>query len=266
MLDVFRKIWAFSRKEQDNLRKSMNIGFVNAVFNSLLVAAMYVVLKAIVEGSMTAATAWLSFGIMVVSILGRIVTQYYSQLQRTHAGYFMAADKRLAIGQKLKAVPMGYFNRNSLGRITAIETTILNDVESAVPVVLIITLGGFLNTLVFSLFLLAFDWRIGLMTLSGIALFLWVTGAMEKKSRRAVPERQQAQETLVEKVLEAIQGMAVVKAFNLTGRLDQQVDQAILNSHRKNEKVEKAMTPYVFFQQLVLYGFSVLLLFSAIAF
>ena len=266
MLDVFRKIWAFSRKEQANLQKSMIIGFINAMFNSLLVAAMYVVLKAIVEDNMSASTAWLSFGIIVISIVGRIVTQYYSQLQRTHAGYFMAADKRLAIGQKLKAVPMGYFNKNSLGRITAIETTILNDVEGAVPVVLIITLGGFLNTLVFSLFLLFFDWRIGLITLAGIGLFLAVTGGMEKKSRRDAPARQQAQETLVEKVLETIQGMAVVKAFNLTGKLDKQVDQAIVGSRTKNEKLEKAMTPYVFLQQLTLYGFSVLILFSAIAF
>ena len=77
MLNVFRKIWAFSKKEQANLRNSMIIGFVNAMFNSLLVAAMYVVLKAIVEGSMSASTAWMSFGIMVVSIVGRIVSVYY---------------------------------------------------------------------------------------------------------------------------------------------------------------------------------------------
>ena len=266
MLSVFRKIWGFSRKEQNNLRRSMIIGFLNAMFNSLLVAAMYIVLKAITEDTMSAATAWMSFGIMALSIVGRIITQYYSQLQRTHAGYFMVADKRLAIGEKLKAVPMGYFNKNSLGRITAIETTILNDVENAVPVVLVVTLGGFLNTLVFSLFLLLFDWRIGLITLLGIALFLGVTGAMEKKSRRDVPARQQAQETLVEKVLETIQGMSVVKAFHLTGKLDKQVDQAIVNSRKKNEKLEKAMTPYVFFQQLTLYGFSVLILYAAIAF
>ena len=266
MLDVFRKIWNFSRKEQSNLRKSMIIGFVNAMFYSLLVGAMYVALKAIVEGSMSYATAWTTLGIMVLSIVGRIVTQYYSQLQRTHAGYFMSADKRLAIGKKLKTVPMGYFNRNSLGRITAIETTILNDVENAVPVVLIITLGGFLNTSVFSLFLLVFDWRIGLITILGIAVFLVVTSAMERKSRKDVPLRQDAQENLVDKVLETILGMSVVKAFNLTGKLDKKVDKAIEESHRRNEKVEKAMTPYVFLQQLTLYGFSVLILFSAISF
>ena len=213
MLNVFKKIWSFSLKEKSNLQKSMLIGFLNAVFNAMLIGAMYIVLTAILEDHVTTKTAWMSFGVMAASIVGKIVTQYYSQLQRTHAGYFMVADKRIQIGQKLKSVPMGYFNKNSLGQITAIETTILNDVENAVPVVLVITLGGFLNSLVFAFFMIFFDWRLGLITLLGMILFLLVTSAMEKKSREGVPKRQQAQADLVEKVLETIQGMSVVKSI-----------------------------------------------------
>ena len=266
MINVFKKIWSFSIKEKGNLQKSNVIGFLNAIFNSLLVTALYVVLKAIVENSVSTNTEWTAFIIMAVSIVGKIVTQYFSQLQRTHAGYFMVADKRINIGEKLKSVPMGYFNQNSLGQITAIETTILNDVESAVPVVLVTTLGGFLNSLVFALFMLVFDWRMGAVTLLGIVVFLLVTSAMEKKSREGVPARQEAQAILVEAVLETIQGMSVVKAFDLDNNLDKKVDRAIEESFKKNEKLEKAMTPYVAVQQLVLYVFGVALMFCAIMF
>ena len=266
MINVFKKIWDFSLKEKRNLQKSMVIGFLNAICNSLLVMALYVVLKAIVENQVSARTAWTAFAIMVLSIIGKIITQYFSQLQRTHAGYFMVADKRISIGEKLKRVPMGYFNQNSLGQITAIETTILNDVENAVPVVLVTTLGGFLNSLVFALFMLLFDWRMGLVTLFGIVVFLFITSAMEKKSREGVPARQEAQAVLVEAVLETIQGMSVVKAFDLDHSLDKKVDRAIDESFQKNERLEKAMTPYVAMQQLVLYVFGVLLMFCAIAF
>lgn len=266
MINVFKKIWSFSIKEKSNLQKSIVIGFFNAIFNSLLVTALYVVLKAIIENAVSTTTAWTAFIIMVVSIVGKIVTQYFSQLQRTHAGYFMVADKRINIGEKLKSVPMGYFNQNSLGQITAIETTILNDVENAVPVVLVTTLGGFLNSLVFALFILFFDWRMGAVTLLGIAIFLLITSAMEKKSREGVPARQEAQAILVEAVLETIQGMSVVKAFDLDNNLDKKVDRAIEESFKRNEKLEKAMTPYVAMQQLVLYVFGVALMFCAIIF
>lgn len=266
MIRVFKKIWSFSSGEKRNLQKSILIGFLNAMFNALLVTALYVVLQAIVEDKVSAVTAWQAFGIMALSIVGKIVTQYFSQLQRTHAGYFMVADKRIAIGQKLKKVPMGYFNHNSLGQITAIETTILNDVETAVPVVLVTTLGGFLNSLVFALFILLFDWRMGAVTLAGILVFLLVTSAMEKKSREGVPARQEAQAVLVETVLETIQGMSVVKAFDLDRNLDKKVNHAIEESCKRNETLEKAMIPYVALQQFVLYGFSVALLSCAIAF
>ena len=266
MINVFKKIWSFSRKEKNNLQKSMVIGFVNAMFNALLITALYVVLKAIVENTVSGTTAWTVLAIMTLSVVGKIITQYYSQLQRTHAGYFMVADKRMHIGEKLKSVPMGYFNQNSLGQITAIETTILNDVENAVPVVLVTTLGGFLNSLVFAIFMLFFDWRMGLITLIGIGIFLCVTSSMEKKSKEGVPARQDAQAILVEAVLETIQGMSVVKAFDLDNILDKKVDKAIEDSFRKNEKLEKAMIPYVAMQQFVLYGFNVLLIFCAIIF
>mgnify|MGYP000022510833 CR=1 FL=1 len=57
----------------------------------------------------------------------------FSQLQQTHAGYFMTANKRLHMGDKLKRIPMGYFNDNSLGNITAVVTTTLSDVETMPP-------------------------------------------------------------------------------------------------------------------------------------
>ena len=74
MIQLFKKIWDFSIKEKGNLQKSMVIGFLNAIFNSFLVIALYVVLKAIVEDNVSAATAWTAFIIMVISIVGRIIT------------------------------------------------------------------------------------------------------------------------------------------------------------------------------------------------
>lgn len=266
MIQVFKKIWMFSGKEQGNIKKSILIGFLNACFHAVQLGALYVVLEAIVTKNMSTSVAWKALIFMLVSILGKIVTQYYSQLQRTHAGYFMVAHKRLGIGEKLKIVPMGYFNTNSLGKITAIGTTILGDVENAAPVVLVTVLGGFLNSLVFTLALLFFDVRIGLVAILGIVLFLLVTAAMEKKSRLGVPERQKAQAGLVEAVLETIQGMSVVKAFNLDRDPEKTVDHAIDASYRKNEALEHAMTPFVALQQMILYAFSILILYLSVIF
>ena len=266
MIGVFRKIWDFAGTEQKNIRNSILLGFVNAVFHAMQLWALFVVLSALVEGSKSKETALTALGIMLLSIAGKIVTQYVSQLQRTHAGYFMVAEKRVYIGDKLKVVPMGFFNQNSLGQLTAVATTTLSDVENTAPVVLVTSLGGFLNSLVFSLTIFLFDWRIGLIVAAGVVLFLYVVSLMEKRSRADIPKRQAAQATLVEKVLETIQGMSVVKAFDLDDAKGKKVDQAIDESCEKNSVLERAVNPYVAAQQVILNLCSAAILFASISF
>ena len=72
---------------------------LNAIFHALQLYAIFVVLAALVTGNTGQSTAFLAVGLMLISIVGKIITQYYSQLQRVHAGYFMAAESvfRLAI-------------------------------------------------------------------------------------------------------------------------------------------------------------------------
>ena len=50
-------------------------------------------------------------------------------MNQTHAGYFMAANKRIELGEKIKRVPMGFFNNFSLGKLTTLATTNLTHVE-----------------------------------------------------------------------------------------------------------------------------------------
>ena len=170
MIEVLRKIWCFAGEEQRNIRKSMVLGFFYAIFHMFQIAAIYVVVLALVDGSTSAAPAWQALALLLVSILGRAIMNRFSQLQQTHAGYFMVANKRLHMGDKLKRIPMGYFNDQSLGELTGIATTILDEVESAGAMVLVTILGGLINSAVMLLCVLFWDWRIGLLALAGMAL------------------------------------------------------------------------------------------------
>lgn len=264
MIDALKKIWAFAGSERKNLNRSVLLGVLYAIFHALQIAALYVVLKGLMEHVDGMDTAMQALVILAVSILGRSVVEYISQLQRVHAGYFMAANKRIAIGECLKRVPMGYFNESSLGRITGIATTVLGDVEETASMVLVNTLTGFLNTLILIPMVFVFDGRIGAVFIVGIALYLWVTATMEEKSRMLAPKRQAAQASLVEAVLEQLHGMHVIKAFNLTGKGDRQVRDALAESERANLSMERLFTPYVAAQELTLRFFSILIIAAAL--
>ena len=264
MIAVLKKIWRFAGEEQGNIGKSMALGFFFAVFHMFQVAAIYVVVLALVGGSKDPAPAWQALGLLLASILGRAVLNRFSQLQQTHAGYFMVANKRIAIGDKLKRVPMGYFNDQSLGELTGITTTVLDEVESAGPMVLVSILSGLINSAVMLLCVLFWDWRIGLLALAGMLVYLALLSGMEKQSAKIAPKRQRDEARLVEAVLEQLQGMSVIKSFNLTGKGDKRVRQALEDSRANNLAVEKLFTPYVWAQEMALHLFSVLILAAAV--
>ena len=119
MLNALRSIWRFAGKERANINKSLAVGFLYALFHMLQVGAIYYVILALVERDPSGRPAWTALGLLLVSIAGRTVCNYFGQLQQTHAGYFMVGNKRVDIGNKLKSVPMGYFNDNSLGKSPA---------------------------------------------------------------------------------------------------------------------------------------------------
>lgn len=252
MIDALKKIWDFSGKEKGNLNKSVLLGFVYAMFNMLQISAIYFILKAIINGERDTKPMIIALSFLLISILGRTVTDKFAQLQRTHAGYFMVAEKRISIGNKLKTVPMGYFNENNLGEITGITTTILDEVENTAPMVLVNMMSGFIDSIVFLLMILVYRWQIGIFITVGIILYLWVTSVMERKSRNLAPLRQEAQEKLVDALLEQLQGMLIIKAFNLTGKGDKKLKTAMQNSRNANLNLEKLFTPYTIMQEMVL--------------
>lgn len=252
MIEAFRKIWGFAGEERANINKSVAVGFINAVFRMLEVGAVYFIIVALTQGETGSIPAWTALAFMAVSIIGNAVTTGISKNQQTHAGYFMAANERIKIGNLLKGVPMGFFNGNSLGEVTGVCTTVIGNIEAMVPMVLVNIMGGLIGTAVFTVMILLFEWRIGLVTLMGIILYLFVVSAMEKKSAAIAPDLQKSQTALTSAVLEYVQGMGIVKSFNLSGRGDKRVQDALEYNRKTNLDMEKLITPYTIFQELAL--------------
>ena len=259
MISALKKILDFSGDEKKNVYHSIWVSFLFAIFHMFQISAIYFIVKAIVEKDMSMTPAWTALILLVVSIAGRSVTNYFSQLQQCHASYFMVANKRVAIGEMLKKIPMGFFNENNIGEVVGISTTVLEDVENTAAMVMVNTLSGFINTIIFTIMILAFEWRIGFIVAIGCLLYLFVLSKMENKSRSVLPERQKASAKLVDAILEQIGGMSVIKSFNLTGKGDEKVRGAIENSRKINLDCEKLFTPYTILQNIFLDLFSILI-------
>lgn len=269
MIEAFKKIWRFAGVERANINKSVAVKFLNAVFHMLEVSAIYFMIVALTnlpaaDGDTGNSAAWAALAFMAVSIIGNAVTTAFSKNQQTHAGYFMAANERIKIGNLLKSVPMGFFNENSLGEVTGVCTTVLGNIEMLVPMVLVDIMGGLIGTVVFTVMILIFEWRVGLIVVVGIFVYFLIVSSMEKKSAAIAPHAQKSQTALTSAVLEYVQGMGVVKSFNLSGRGDKRVQDALEYNRKSNLDMEKLMTPYTIFQELVLQIAGITMMFVSI--
>jgi len=252
MLNVFKKIWSFSKEEQANIKKSILAGFFHAVFNALEFGAIYYMLVNIFSKTLDYKSIFVCLGILIISLVGKIMTQKISQMAQTHAGYFMAAHKRIEIGEKIKRVPMGFFSSFSLGRLTTIATSSLSQAEMWVPMLLVLVLGGVLNTLVFVLGTLIFNVKVGLVAVAGVIVFFIVTSVMEKKSSANADKMTETQTRLTKEVLATLQGMQVIKSYNLGGENNRALRKSIKDTSRTLLDLEKSVAPYTVIQRIVM--------------
>ena len=265
MLTALRKIYDFAGNWQGVLKKSVAFSLLHSIFDMFQIAALFLILIGLTEG-MTLQIIVFTLLLLIIGILGKIYCSYISDFLQTKVGYYMCAEKRIHVGDRMKYMPMGYFNDHSLGKLTSAVTTTIGDVENNAPSVLITVVHGFVHVVVITIVMFFFDWRIGSLCCLGILLFLVCNSMMQKKSQKISPERQRAQEDLVGATLEYIQGMNIVKSFNLGGNSNQKMKQAIEESRVRNTKLETVFIPYGAAQQFVLRLISVSIMFCSILF
>lgn len=265
MIKTLSKIYQFSGKMQGTMKKAILFSVLHSLFDMMSFGALAMVFSGLTDG-FTTSMIWMIFGITLASMLLKIYCSYISDFGKVQIGYFMCTEKRIHIGDRMKYMPMGYFNDHNLGNLTSVVTTTMGDIENNASMVLTNILGGYIHAAIITIVMLCIDWRIGLTILCGILLFTWCIGRLQKKSETVSPQRQQAQETLVSNVLEYVQGMLIVKSFNLGQNSNSKMRQAILDSKDKNLKLERTFVPYNMLQQIILYGTSILVIVEGLYF
>ena len=249
MIHLIRRLLDFSGKERNALIVSFIFSLLNAIFEMLPIIAILTVLSEMFStvdgGLMSASTVWKSFVIMLASIAGRIVFSNLSCMKRTIGSFSMCANKRLEIGERLKRIPMGYFSDNRLGDIAAAVTTTLEDIENNAVTVLEKVAGGFIHAIVIGIWLLSYEWHIGLLSFIGLGVSLLIYVGIQKAGKRLSPKRQEAQVNLVTGVLEYVQGMGVVKAFGLGETSEKGMNAAIEESADANIRLERVFSSLI---------------------
>ena len=251
MFKTLKQFFDFCNKEDRNkLYLAIVLGVIKAIFAALRITAIAVVVSGLVNNDMSTKHLWLALGIMVVSVLGQFCINLKTTMLQCEAGYHSCANKRIEIAEHLRYLPMGFFNRNSLGSITNVTTNTLESLADIATRIVMITTQGILTTAVIACFVLAFDWRIGLVLVAGIALYVVFNTVMQHATKPVAPRKHKADEGLVTQVIEYVQGIAEVKNYSMTDDTAKKLEAAIVEKQKGDTTLEYAVIPWVTMQNI----------------
>ena len=257
MFETLRKFFKFCDEEnRKKFKGSIVVGIFNSLFMALRIGAVAVMLRGVIATAIDGApfetkTIWLSFAIMCVSIIGGIITRKVTSMWQCEGGYRTCAKKRIEIAEHLRYLPMGYFNENSLGEITSVTTNTMEALGDVATRAVMMVFQGLLDTSLIIVMLFFFDWRIALVALASFGLFEFVNLFMRLAVKNISSDKIRDDAAEIGKVLEYIQGIAEVKAYNLVGKRRKELDTVIDRRKKTLVKMEMRCIPVSNIQSLV---------------
>ena len=224
------------------------LGFVMTFFSHIF-AALPLALAAYTVGLLIEGTAfdtswiWKVIVIQIVLVLLRFLFDYLRARLQEPIGYLLTARDRLAIGDALKRVSLGYFQQISTGNILSSITTGLSTLETMGIRMIDNFVGGYLNFLVVFLGLTVCSPVTALIALIAAALSLGCMLLISHYSRINSPVEAQANRNMTGAVLEYVRGLAVVKSFGKDGAAMESVKSAARSSRDIHLRIEWGYVP-----------------------
>lgn len=231
---------------------SILLGIVEAFGQALRIPAIYLVIRGVVNNRLTGDTVAFAMAILISGLLMQIISARTGKTLQTEAGYTTCAGKRMEIAEHLRYIPMGYFNENSLGTITSITTNTMEALADVATRVVMMTLNGLLESLLITVMLLTFDWRIGLTAIAGIIVFFIINAYMQSKSVDISETKNKADTAMIGEILEFIQGISEAKSYNLIGENNKKLEKSIEDCKNATVDMEMKFVPLMGLQTWII--------------
>ncbi len=243
MLKQIRRIIKLADKYKGKIRIAYLFSFLNSFFTYFPYMMSLFVIKELFQKTMNYRKVWMIGGILILCLLGQILFRYLADRFQSTAGYEVFAALRIRLGDRLKKLPMGFFSDGNIGKISTVLSNDMQYIESNCMNMIAdfaADAGSQALTLIFMIFLHPY---LGALTLFITLLIIVAGNICMKNEQKEADNMQQVNEELSEHVLEYIEGMSVIKSYNMLDSESNQLDKAFIDTKDKCIDLEKKVTP-----------------------
>ncbi|MEM9218555.1 MAG: ABC transporter ATP-binding protein [Cyanobacteria bacterium P01_F01_bin.150] len=250
-----------SRAEEKRLRKGTIIKFIEGSLLSAPLIIVFLVLNELFDDSLTLSKVILLTVTLIICLFLQGTFNYWAMMINYPNAYSIMKHLRLQIGDHVRLLPMWFFSRRQTGDLSTIFTQDIKNIEP-VPSFLYSEIIGIVTTLIVSSILpFVLNWRLGLAILVGLPLsvpiFLW----SDRLYKQCNSLKQKALVEVNSRIIEYVQGISVVRAFNQTGARFNKLENALENYRKTNiDEVVKLVAPTMIFSGVLELGACLILL------
>ena len=241
MLKVFFKFCSPKRRKQFYLAIVLTV--LMGLCEAAKLPAIWFMFKNIFEGTFDLMTVLYSFLIMLIPVCFSVLFRYASTMLQVDGGYSTASEKRIEIAEHLRYVPMGYFNNSSLAYITSVTTNTMEQLADIATRVVMLVTSGLINTLIVVISLFFFDYRIALVALAGVIIFLLFNSWIKYLGKKFAPEKEKVDVEVISATLDYVLGISEIKSYNLYGKYSKRFNEANERGTKLYQNCELKMIP-----------------------
>lgn len=261
MFAMFSRILKLSGRYKGRIQGAFVCAFLESILSKMPIVLAFVVLSRFAADTLTSQTClYIGLG-LAAAVLVQMLVHYLSDSLQSAAGYLMFADKRMELGSHLRKLPMGYFTFGNIGKISSVLSTDMVFIEEVAMSTLGNMMGYLLSSLILLVFMFYLNIQLGLIAAAVTVLAWLVSKGMNKVSLREAAERQEQSERLTDAVLSFVEGIGVIKSYNLLGEKSEELTDNFQRSRNTSLAFEQKMTPWTMSLN-ILYGIGIAAIFG----
>lgn len=226
---------------------TMLANLVNIVPFCLSIEAIRIIFSAF-DGSgqpLDTTRLWWIFGIMAVYMLVMALAERASYRANFRGAYEMSASGRLSLAEHLRKLSLGFLSKRDPGDLSSMLVTDFMMAETGISHHLPQLMGAIVMPVLAFASLVWIDWRMAVSMFAALPLALLVLWASTKAQRKLSGRQIQAKINAGNRLEEYLQGIRVMKAYNLIGDRFVRLRDAFAELRRACIRQEALLGPFV---------------------
>ena len=235
----------------ERLRKPVGFtilaNLVNIVPFMLSIEAVNIIFKAF-DGSgsrLDTTRLWVIFGILVAYMLVMAVAERLSYWYNFLGAYEMSADGRIRLAEHLRRLPLGSLFRHDPGDLASMMISDFTLAETGISHHLPQLMGALVMPVLAFFGLLWIDWRMSVAMFIALPLAILVLTGSTRIQYSLSRKQIEAKVNAGSRLEEYLQGIRVIKAYNLLGGKFERLRKAFADLRRASMRLEALMGPFI---------------------